>query len=697
MQLRDYQYELIEEFKNRKVKAKSIFSIKEIDKSIAYDFIRKYHYLQDAKFFAKYSYGLFIGDVLVGCSTFSNPQGISAMKGWFGLSNSDQSVLELSRLCMLPILNGTNATSYLLGNSMKMLKNKNVKAVITLADDSRHVGSIYQVCNFKYYGLTDKKTDFFCSDGKVNPRGKTKDLRGVWLPRTQKHRYCYLLDNSLNVLIDEHERPNIDNINQYDCCNGSNEVFDKRFGEKYTCPKCTGEIKLINDSINNNVMELRDYQYELSVEASYRLVNYGMAYLSMEVRTGKTLTAFAAAAEYIKAVDNYKGKVLFVTKKKAINDIIGQFEAYEPDYITDFSVVNYESLHKCEDEADELDVIILDEAHSIGAFPKPSKRFKDIRAILNRKGNGSTVVLFLSGTPSPESYSQLYHQFAVSKYYSPFREWSSFYKWAGTFVNKKQKYVGHGNPVNDYSDAKKDLIDKHLDKYFLTYTQGQAGFNIEVKEEVLKVKMKDVTYRIINTLLKDLVFEGNEKTIVCDTGVKLQQKVHQLCSGTIKFEDGSHAITDVTKAEFIRNKFSGKKIAIFYKFKAEYELLKEVFPNHTSDPQEFADDWDKVFLGQIQSVREGINLSCADYLIMYNIDFSATSYWQGRDRLSTKDRTKENKVYWIFAEDGIEDKIYKTVMNKRNYTLSHFNRDYDRASNSKEDNDSPRGQGVLFD
>lgn len=131
----------IELFKTRQIKAKDIFNIKEIDKTIAYDFIKNYHYLGDAKFFAKFSFGLYIGNEIVGCATYTNPQGIVAMKSWFGLSNDNQEVLELSRLCMLPILNGTNATSYLLGNSIKMLKPKGVRAVITLADDSRHVGS----------------------------------------------------------------------------------------------------------------------------------------------------------------------------------------------------------------------------------------------------------------------------------------------------------------------------------------------------------------------------------------------------------------------------------------------------------------------------------------------------------------------------------------------------------------------------
>lgn len=152
---------LIQQFKNREVKAKKIFTIEEITKNKAYEFISKYHYLKEALFFSKYSYGLFINDNLVGCATFSNPQGINTMKSWFNLPNNDQSILELTRLCVLPKLNNTNSSSYLLSNSIKRLKQKNIKAVITLADSNRHVGSIYQVCNFTYYGLTDKKSDFF--------------------------------------------------------------------------------------------------------------------------------------------------------------------------------------------------------------------------------------------------------------------------------------------------------------------------------------------------------------------------------------------------------------------------------------------------------------------------------------------------------------------------------------------------------
>ena len=160
-----------------------------------------------------------------------------------------------------------------------------------------------------------------------------------------------------------------------------------------------------------------------------------------------------------------------------------------------------------------------------------------------------------------------------------------------------------------------------------------------------------------------------------------QQKIHQLSSGTIKFESGNFKIIDYSKCEYIKDNFKGQKIAIFYKFKAEFEALKETFENWTNDIEEFNTKKDSVFLSQILSGREGINLSIADSLIFYNIDFSATSYFQARDRLTSKTRTKENRVFWLFSIGGIENKIYKCVKNKEDYTLNHFRNDRSEITN----------------
>ena len=243
---------MYEDFKNRTKKAKDVFFIQEITKEEAYSFIRFYHYLGDAKFFAEYSFGLFDKNthILVGCATFSPPQGTVSLKGWFGLENDTTDVLELSRLCVLPELNGTNASSYILGNSIKMLKKYKIRAVITLADSSRHIGSIYQVCNFKYYGLTDKKTDFYLYEDGANPRARceTKVNHGVWINRTRKHRYAYILDKTLKCLYSEEPQPTEKYTIGISCCDGKKIVHDKRYDEWYTCPKCCRMFIKIDNS-----------------------------------------------------------------------------------------------------------------------------------------------------------------------------------------------------------------------------------------------------------------------------------------------------------------------------------------------------------------------------------------------------------------------------------------------------------------
>lgn len=127
------------------------------------------------------------------------------------------------------------------------LREREIRAVITLACSTRHVGSIYQVCNFKCYGKSDPKCDFFSEDGKINPRGSTKNARGVWLPRPIKYRYAYILDKSLQCNYAESTPPRLGELTKNECCGGTNVVRDNRFGDYYTCPRCTGKLQKLTE------------------------------------------------------------------------------------------------------------------------------------------------------------------------------------------------------------------------------------------------------------------------------------------------------------------------------------------------------------------------------------------------------------------------------------------------------------------
>jgi SNF2 family DNA or RNA helicase len=404
-------------------------------------------------------------------------------------------------------------------------------------------------------------------------------------------------------------------------------------------------------------LKFRKYQSEIIDKAFDVLVKYGFVYLSMQVRTGKTLTAMGTAQKL--GVDN----MLFVTKKKAISSIESDYKLLNPKF--HINVVNYESLHKV---AGEYECIVLDEAHGMGAYPKPSKRTKMIKQIIKKQ---NPFVILMSGTPTPESFSQMYHQVYACPH-NPFRNYTNFYKFAKDYVDVVQIRIG-AMPHNNYSRGRQSILDQ-MKPYMISYTQKEAGFKVETIEKVLKVKMSDLTYSMVKQLKKNLVIEGKDEVVLADTGVKLMSKLHQLYSGTVKFESGKATVIDFSKAEFIRSQFKGMKIGIFYKFKAEYDALKEVYGDDlTGDLKEFKTTNKNIAL-QVVSGREGISLKEADCLVNYNIDFSALSYWQSRDRMTTKDSI-QNDVYWIFSEGGIEEKIYRAVTKKKDYTLKHFQKD----------------------
>jgi hypothetical protein len=408
-------------------------------------------------------------------------------------------------------------------------------------------------------------------------------------------------------------------------------------------------------------MNLRDYQSEIAQRANQILSNKNIVYLAMEVRTGKTATSLEIARLY------GSKRVLFLTKKKAIKSIENDYRDFGFSEHFDITVINDESMHKLEDN--NYDLIIHDEHHRFGAFPKPGIHTKMYKQMFAFK-----PMIFLSGTPSPESYSQIYHQFWVSAY-SPFKHYVNFYRWADDYVNKYQRNI-NGILINEYDKGIEQKIMSAVSEYMITFQQKQAGFSTEIEEEILHIAMSDTIKNIIKKLERDLVVEGKDEVILADTPVKLMQKIHQLCSGTVKFESGNSMVIDTTKAEFIKSQFATLKIGVFYKFKEELNALKQVFGDDlTTELHKFDDEDYKVIALQIVSGREGISLKNADYVVFYNIDFSATSYWQARDRMTTMSR-KFNKVYWIFSEGGIEDKIYETVKSKKKFTVNIFKKDY---------------------
>ena len=197
---------------------KSEFYIDRVDKNTCKPLLYEHHYLKDESkdFKSGYNYGLFrntdwdcplnIGGCLAVC-IFTGLPVPEIAKGAFGLERDEQDGLfELSRLCVDPELQKEeyNITSWFVSRCIKKFrKDTNVRSILSYADSAHHSGIIYRACNFKYYGLSATKKDFYYEDGTKPSRGSVKGVAGEWKDRSRKHRYLMVFDKTLNVLWDE--------------------------------------------------------------------------------------------------------------------------------------------------------------------------------------------------------------------------------------------------------------------------------------------------------------------------------------------------------------------------------------------------------------------------------------------------------------------------------------------------------------
>jgi hypothetical protein len=405
---------------------------------------------------------------------------------------------------------------------------------------------------------------------------------------------------------------------------------------------------------------LRKEQKEKLGQVLVLLRKFNVCYLIGEVRTGKTHIALMAGKAYAST-----GYVLFLTKKKAIKSI--KKDNKEAGHKFRIVITNYEQLLNTIREHGRPVFVILDEAHVLGSFPKPAKKAKEIRKFL---GGKQIPMLLMSGTPTPESEVQIYHQFWCTGWgpWQRFTGLRGFYKFAKEYVDVQQKYVGAMRTVNDYSKEKPHLP-KEWKKFQVSFSQQEAGFNGIVREKFHYLPMPEVCRQLIRKLRRQQLSLFHN--IVADSAAKLMMAIHQISSGTYIDADGERHILSDYKIKYIKRRFAGKKIAIYYVFIAEGEMLKKAFKNWTDSPEEFNKSKDKVFICQIVAGREGVNLSTADDLIFFNISFSAVSYWQGRARTQTIDGG-DRWIHWIMSKEGIEGDVYDAVRLKQNYTKQYF-------------------------
>jgi len=392
---------------------------------------------------------------------------------------------------------------------------------------------------------------------------------------------------------------------------------------------------------------MKPYKHQIKIadEAYEILGQNGLVYLAMEERTGKTLTAILVA-EMSKA-----NRILIITKKKALvgwEDTLDKFDTTK-----NYAYINYESLHKLNDT--NYDLAIIDEAHAnLSAYPKIGKIWKTVYSFVK-----NIPIIYLSATPSAQTYSQLFHQLKLCKY-SPWAHYPSFYIWFKDYGIENIIWLG-GRQVKQYNKCKTKAYEdvKHL---FISYTRKELGFEHEPNDILHFVELSEESKTMYNELNKTSIIKSLD--YMADTPMKLLMGLHQIEGSSLKIDDNkSVSLSGLEKVNYIKLEFGDiKDLVIFYHYKQEELVLNKHFKNA------------KVL--QATSWAEGIDLSMYKTLIVYSMDFSTARYTQRRARQCNMKRGEPIDVHFLLVKGGISEQVYETVaVNRTNFVIKYFNKE----------------------
>ncbi len=411
----------------------------------------------------------------------------------------------------------------------------------------------------------------------------------------------------------------------------------------------------------NSTFKLYDHQEEAAKAMIHKLKEYGICYLASEERFGKTLTAFHALEEC--GAKN----VIVVTMKKAMQSIREDYELGGFDF--DLEVINYESLVKIGDRK-RFDAVVFDESTKISGFPKINIVTREAAKLISE--SKPDFIVWLNATPAIESYAQMFYQFRVSG--KVWTDYPNFYKWHKDYGVPKTSYIPGGRSIQVYDEVKADKVWNDVKDYFVFGTREQAGFDFhtaQIVEHKFPVSAEVCKY-----------YEEMEKTnVIKDLDVEASTitskmiKLHQLTSGFVYNEAGDTVVIDDSKVRFLKDKVvKGEKVAIYYAFNAERDMLRKAFPRWTDDPYVFRDSDVPVLLLQIQSGSKGIDLHFADQHVFYSFTFSGETFVQALSRQFNKKRKAPVVVDVLVTHKMIDRYVLSTVKDKKDYNAALYRR-----------------------
>ncbi|AVK51442.1 helicase SNF2 [Clostridium sp. MF28] len=410
------------------------------------------------------------------------------------------------------------------------------------------------------------------------------------------------------------------------------------------------------------------FPHQLKALEMTRGMNKAAYYLDMGL--GKTFVATEKAEELGTNI------ILVVCQKSKLEDWEDHFNEFYPKYKTiiykkqlqeiqpnTVIIINYDLIWR-RDEFKKLKgfTLILDESSYIKN--ESSNRTKFILKIKAKN------IILLSGTPTGGKYEELFSQIKLLGWkITKEAYWNNYIKFflmnLGGF--KKKKVTGYKNI---------DHLKQMLRQYGAVFMKTEDV--IELPEVIpYEIKIKNIPQ--YKKFKKDRLIEIEENDLVGDTSLTKLLYLRQLA-----------AMYNKNKYEKIIELLESTedRMIIFYNFKYECQKLQEICKKlkkpisivngDQRDLKNYEQHDNTITLIQYQAGAMGLNLQKANKIIYFSLTLSSELFEQSKKRTHRMGQERSCFYYYLITEKSIEEDIFETLKQRKDYTNKLFQEDEGR-------------------
>lgn len=320
-------------------------------------------------------------------------------------------------------------------------------------------------------------------------------------------------------------------------------------------------------------------------------------------------------------------------------------------------VINYELAWRREQLLNLDDfTLMLDESSLI-----QNRKAHQTKFVL--KLNPSAVIL-LSGTPTAGKYENLWTQARLLGWDISEKLYNS------QFVNWKTQWIG-GLPIKTI-DKRNPY--KNVDRLKAKLRENGAVFM--KTEDVLTMPAQNFVVQSVPTssayrhFMREGIVRLDDEIIVGDTLLTKRIRARQLC--------GQHS-AEKLKAFRDLVESTNDRLIVFYSFTEEMERMERLIDRPVShvnglekDLTAYENESDSITFIQYQAGAMGLNLQKANKIIYFTLPERSELFEQSKKRIHRIGQEKPCFYYMLLCENSVEEAIYRTLLEKKDYTDELF-------------------------